>query len=111
MVTPSSHEIGSHLQRVSCHSALMADLLGLDPELIWVASRLHGLEMVAVADGMLVTPGPLTAEERREMQDHTALGRAMLGGSGTELLDMASLIAWSHHERCDGGGGTRARGG
>ena len=38
----------------------------------------------------------------------------MLGGSGTELLDMASLIAWSHHERFDGGGvsraGTRASG-
>ena len=38
------------------------------------------------------------------MQDHTSLGHAMLAGSGSELLDTASAIAWSHHERFDGGG-------
>jgi excisionase family DNA binding protein len=99
-----SHEIGSHVQRVSCYSALMAGPLGLEPELIRVASRLHDVGMVAVADGILLKPGPLSAEERREMQDHTSLGRAMLSGSGTELLDTASAIAWSHHEHFDGGG-------
>ena len=104
MPEPWSHEIGSHLQRVSCYSALMAGALGLEPELVRVASRLHDVGMVAVTDGILLKPGPLTPEERREMQDHTSLGRAMLAGSGTELLDTASAIAWSHHERFDGGG-------
>ena len=99
-----SHEIGSHLERVSCYSALMAPALGLEPELVRVASRLHDVGMVAVTDGILLKPGPLTPEERREMQDHTSLGRAMLAGSGSELLDTASAIAWSHHERFDGGG-------
>ena len=72
--------------------------------MVRVASRLHDVGMVAVTDGILLKPGPLTPEERREMQDHTSLGRAMLAGSGTELLDTASAIAWSHHERFDGGG-------
>jgi len=104
MADPWSHEIGSHLQRVSCYSALMARSLGLEPELIRVASRMHDVGMVAVTDGILLKPGPLSREERREMQDHTSLGHAMLAGSGTELLDTASAIAWSHHERFDGGG-------
>ena len=101
---PWGMEIPSHLQRVSSYSALLAEPLGLDAELIRVASRLHDVGMVAVADGILLKPGPLSREERREMQDHTELGRAMLGGSGTELLDTAAQIAWSHHERFDGGG-------
>jgi excisionase family DNA binding protein len=101
---PWGSEIPSHLQRVSCYAALMAEPFGLDAELIRVASRLHDVGMVAVADGILLKPGPLSPEERREMQDHTELGRAMLAGSGTELLDTASQIAWSHHERFDGGG-------
>jgi excisionase family DNA binding protein len=101
---PWSHEIGSHLQRVSCYSALMAGSLGLEPELIRVASRLHDVGMVAVADGILRKPGPLSTEERREMQDHTSLGREMLAGSETPLLDTAATIAWSHHERFDGTG-------
>ena len=104
MPDPWSHEIGSHLQRVSCYSALLAGPLGLDAELVRVATRLHDVGMVAVADGILLKPGPLSPEERREMQDHTSLGRAMLADSGTELLDTASVIAWSHHEHFDGGG-------
>jgi excisionase family DNA binding protein len=97
-------EIPAHLQRVSCYSALLAEPFGLDPELVRVASRLHDVGMVAVANGILLKPGPLLPDERREMQDHTELGRAMLAGTGTDLLDTASQIAWSHHERFDGGG-------
>jgi excisionase family DNA binding protein len=97
-------EIPSHLQRVSCYAALMATPLGLDAELIRVASRLHDVGMVAIADAIVLKPGPLSPEERRGMQDHTTLGRAMLAGSGSELLNTASQIAGSHHERVDGGG-------
>ncbi len=99
-----SQEVGSHLQRVSGYSALLAGSLGLDAEMIRAASRLHDIGMVAVADAIVLKPDPLSPEERREMQDHTSLGRAMLSGSGAELLETASLIAWSHHERFDGGG-------
>ena len=39
------------------------------------------------------------------MQDHTRTrARDARRAPGTELLDMASQIAWSHHERFDGGG-------
>ena len=42
---PRSMEIGSHLQRMSCYCALMAERLGLDADLIRIASRLHDVGM------------------------------------------------------------------
>jgi hypothetical protein len=33
-----------------------------------------------------------------------AIGHRMLRGSDIELLDAAAVIAWTHHERYDGGG-------
>ena len=45
---PRSMEIGSHLQRMSCYCALIAERLGLDADLIRIASRLHDVGMAAV---------------------------------------------------------------
>ena len=45
---PRSLEIGSHLQRMSCYCALIAERLGLDAELMRIASRLHDVGMAAV---------------------------------------------------------------
>src|SRR4051794_25260192 len=89
-----SMSINTHLQRVSGYCALLAERLGMDADLMRVASRLHDVGMAAVTDGVLMKPGPLTPEERREMQDHTQLGCAMLAGSGVEPLETASQIAW-----------------
>jgi putative two-component system response regulator len=38
------------------------------------------------------------------MQHHAELGRELLAGSDNELLGLAALIAWTHHERWDGTG-------
>ena len=38
------------------------------------------------------------------MQTHAEIGHRMLAGSGTELLELAARIAWTHHEHFDGGG-------
>jgi excisionase family DNA binding protein len=101
---PRSMETGSHLQRVSCYCALTADRLGLDAELIRIASRLHDVGMAGVPHAVTGKPGPLTSSERRELEGHPALGHAMLAGSGVELLDTAAEIAFTHHERFDGAG-------
>ena len=99
-----SMEIGSHLQRMSCYSGLIAGRLGLDAELIRIASRLHDVGMAAVTSGIQGKPGALTPLERRELEGHPELGHAMLAGSGVELLDTAAEIALTHHERFDGAG-------
>jgi excisionase family DNA binding protein len=97
-------EIGSHLQRMSCYSALVAERLGLDADLIRIASRLHDVGMAAVSHAVTGKPGPLTPTERRELELHPGLGHAMLTGSGVVLLETAADIAFSHHERYDGAG-------
>jgi excisionase family DNA binding protein len=99
-----SMEIGSHVERVSRYCALMADPLGLDPELIRIASRLHDVGMAAVTTAGLDKVGPLTPMERRELEEHPEYGHALLAGAGVELLETAAEIALSHHERFDGAG-------
>jgi putative two-component system response regulator len=38
------------------------------------------------------------------MERHADIGRDLLGGSGSELLELAATIAATHHERWDGSG-------
>ena len=38
------------------------------------------------------------------MEAHTEMGHRILAGSNVELLDLAALMALTHHERVDGSG-------
>ena len=38
------------------------------------------------------------------MQQHTEIGYRILSGSDAELLTLAAVLAWTHHERFDGCG-------
>ena len=38
------------------------------------------------------------------MQKHAEVGHELLAGSGSELLELAATVAWTHHERWDGSG-------
>jgi putative two-component system response regulator len=46
----------------------------------------------------------LSPEEFEVMKTHTTIGAEMLSGSQSAILQMASQIALSHHERWDGTG-------
>ncbi|MBE2314532.1 HD domain-containing protein [Solirubrobacter sp. CPCC 204708] len=98
----------SHLQRVSAYSALLAEALDLDVDVLRVASRLHDVGMAGVPDAIVNKPGSLTADERREMEEHAELGCALLAGAGVEPLETAAEIALAHHERWDGKGYPRS---
>jgi putative two-component system response regulator len=97
-------ETGSHIERTSHYCALLASQLGLDPDLIRVASRLHDVGKIAIPDSILLKPGPLTPDEREEMERHAEIGYRLLRGSSIDVLDHAATIAWTHHERYDGTG-------
>ncbi|MEA2247054.1 MAG: cyclic di-GMP phosphodiesterase, partial [Solirubrobacteraceae bacterium] len=97
-------ETGSHIERMSQYCALLAVPLGLDAETVRVASRLHDVGKIAVADSILLKPGLLTPDERREMERHAEVGHELLTGSRSDLLDVAATIAWTHHEWFDGSG-------
>ena len=97
-------ETAGHVERMSRYCGMLADRVGLDAEAVRLASTLHDVGKIAVRDGILLKPGPLTGEERGQMQRHAAIGHQILAGSGSPLLERAATIAWTHHERFDGSG-------
>jgi putative two-component system response regulator len=102
-----NQETGEHIVRMSLYCALLARIAGLDAdraEMIRIASPMHDVGKIGVPDRILLKPGRLTDDERKVMEGHTEMGHRILAGSGVELLDLAALMAYTHHERIDGTG-------
>jgi putative two-component system response regulator len=98
---------GAHLERVGAYTGDIASSLGLPEtqvQLLRLAAPLHDIGKIAVGDRVLRKTGMLTDHERQLMEQHAEVGRDLLGGSGSELLELAATIAWTHHERWDGSG-------
>lgn len=76
---------------------------------VGLASILHDVGKVATPDAVLLKPGRLTQEERVVMEEHAAIGEAVLARASDQLeginaLSMAAQIAGGHHEHFDGHG-------
>ena len=100
-------DTGAHIERIGRFSTLLAEQIGLSAEtceLLGYAAPLHDVGKVAIPDAILLKPGPLTREERAIVETHTEEGYRLLRGSSSSILDMASTIALSHHEKWDGSG-------
>lgn len=107
VVESRDNDTGGHVDRMSRYAELIAAELGWHPERcreLRLAAALHDVGKVAVPDAILLKPGRLTAEERSIMEQHCAAGHEMLSGSDSSLLDLAAVIALTHHERWDGAG-------
>ncbi len=102
-----NEETANHTERVSRYVALLAARAGIDErrgELIAAGSTMHDIGKLGVPDRILLKPDRLTADERAQMELHPEYGRRILAGEPDALLDLAALIAWTHHERWDGAG-------
>jgi putative two-component system response regulator len=100
-------ETGKHVNRMATIAAFLANQVGLNRNrvlLLRTAAPMHDVGKVATPDGVLQKEGPLTPEEREEMELHTTVGHEILADSESELLQLAATIALTHHERWDGGG-------
>jgi putative two-component system response regulator len=100
-------EPGRHVDRLAQITAYLASQVGLDDEqilLIRAAAPMHDVGKIATPEEILRRPGPLTPEERAEMERHTEIGHRILAGAESELLQMAAQIALTHHEWFDGSG-------
>jgi putative two-component system response regulator len=96
--------IGRHLERMSRYCAMMGRIFRLHPDSLELASLLHDVGKLAIPDNILLKPGLLTPDERLVIETHADIGYGMLRGSGRSVLDLAALIAWTHHEKFDGSG-------
>lgn len=96
-----------HTLRVAAYSEAIAVELGLPPQVchdIRLAAPMHDIGKVAMPDTVLLKQGRLTESEYRQMQAHAQIGSDILGQAHSSLLQLASEIAASHHERWDGQG-------
>lgn len=101
------NETGAHILRMSHIAELLARASGLsdqESEQILHASPMHDVGKIGISDQILLKPGRLTPEERSIMEQHTLIGADILSGSGSPLLEMAEIIALTHHEKWDGSG-------
>ncbi|MGH2689183.1 MAG: HD-GYP domain-containing protein, partial [Actinomycetota bacterium] len=53
---------------------------------------------------ILLKPERLTTAEFEIVQRHTEIGHRILAGSGVEWLELAAVVALTHHEHYDGSG-------
>jgi putative two-component system response regulator len=100
-------ETGQHIARMSRYTTLLARATGFDDdecEQIRLASPMHDVGKIGIADGILFKPGVLTDAEYGVIQQHANLGYDILAKSELPLLRLAATIARTHHERWDGGG-------
>jgi putative nucleotidyltransferase with HDIG domain len=94
-----------HSRRVCRFALEMAKAMGLSEaqhKTIAMGAYLHDIGKLALPDGILLKPGPLTAEERVFMQQHAQTGYDLVKQIPF-LADAAELIR-THHERYDGSG-------
>lgn len=111
-------ETGSHLDRMSRYSRLIASELAekynLDDsyiEHIFMFSPLHDIGKIAIPDKILLKPGKLENNEKVTMESHASKGREMIedllknfGLENVENMDMLRNIAEHHHEKLNGSG-------
>ena len=118
---------GKHTIRVGKYAAIIAKELGFGSErMVWLehAAQLHDVGKIGVPDSILLKPGPLTKEEFQTMQRHCSFGSRIIRDDDTNpstpptnpsaspktlklqspLMQMASIVAETHHERWDGTG-------
>jgi diguanylate cyclase (GGDEF)-like protein len=69
---------------------------------ISIGGPIHDLGKIVVADEILRKPGPLSAEERRSMEEHPVMGAAITAAV-TDYDTVVNLVR-HHHERIDGEG-------
>jgi HD-GYP domain-containing protein (c-di-GMP phosphodiesterase class II) len=62
----------------------------------------HDIGKIGLPAGLLEKPGPLTASERRLMEDHPVIGERILLNVD-DYQEIAHIVR-HHHERVDGGG-------
>ncbi len=101
------NETGAHIIRMSKMSRQLALAAGYSQEFankILYASPMHDVGKIGVPDRVLLKPGKHTPDEWEIMKLHVTIGSDIVGDHPSELIQMAKVIAETHHEKWDGSG-------
>ena len=100
-------ETADHVERMSRLCALIASKLGMDGDrvkLLEMAAVMHDVGKIGIPDAILMKPGKLKPEEIEIVKTHSEIGFRILQDESSPLLELAAMIALTHHERWDGTG-------
>jgi putative two-component system response regulator len=122
-------QTGYHVVRVGKYAAVIGRQLGMDEkkvESLELAAQLHDVGKIGVSDAILLKPGKLDPDEFAQMQKHCAFGKTIIQPladnewqllrkhaeigkhimsiSSSPIMQLAAVIALTHHERWDGSG-------
>ncbi len=98
-------ETEGHSQRVAEQAVRLGRVVGMsEAELVHVrrGALLHDIGKLAIPDGILLKPGPLTDDEWEIMRKHPGYAYEML--APIAFLRQALDIPYCHHEKWDGTG-------
>jgi len=101
------HQTSRHITRMAHYCVILGRAHGMSEHeltLFFHASAMHDIGKLGISDAILHKKGTLTPDEFEEMKRHTLIGADLLYGSDNELMNMAHLIALTHHEKWDGTG-------
>ncbi|MEN8258817.1 MAG: HD domain-containing phosphohydrolase [Thermodesulfobacteriota bacterium] len=100
-------ETGLHCKRLSDYCSVIGSAMGLSKGSLWALREtvpMHDVGKVGIADAILLKNGPLSPAEFDTIKTHCQLGADLLQGGNSQLLQVAQVIALTHHERWDGSG-------
>jgi cyclic di-GMP phosphodiesterase len=98
---------GNRVMRIAQYVRLIAQASGAKPEVAeWIqkAAPLYDIGKMGVPSEVLRKPGRLSAPDRERMQRHPELGAEIIGEHTDPVLNLARILALTHHERWDGTG-------
>jgi HD-GYP domain-containing protein (c-di-GMP phosphodiesterase class II) len=94
-----------HSKAVAIYSRDIAARMDMAPavqERAYLCGLVHDIGKVGLPASLLLKNGPLTLEERREMQRHSEIGESIL--ERVDAYADVALVVRHHHERIDGEG-------
>jgi putative nucleotidyltransferase with HDIG domain len=94
-----------HSAAVAVYARDIASRMDLSPgeqELAHLCGLVHDIGKIGLPPSLLEKTGPLTLDERRQMEEHAAIGERIL--SNVDNYSEIATIVRHHHERIDGQG-------
>ena len=96
---------GAHSERVRIYALALAEAHGVPKSQLLDIEHgvmLHDIGKIAIPDGILLKPGPLSSDEWKIMRTHPEVGRRLI--EHMPFLRDAVPVVYHHHERWDGTG-------
>lgn len=97
-------ELSGHSERVARNAVAIGNELGVHKhrlEELWWAGLLHDVGKIGLPESILNKPGPLTEDEKREVQKHPEYGAEIVSPFCSGFPAITDAIRF-HHERWDG---------